>query len=377
LGVGQAAARDHDVWLLTMTGNARFFEPMRNADPRLKERLHPVYLHIGHGTEKRMLRGRFRLVYHILWQLGLCRRAARRLHAEINFDIAPHITYAADWAPAGVAFVPGLPFVWGPVGGPPTPFRFRLVARLGARAMLTELVRLAIIRPLRVVVGGALVRNAAVVLAQNPDVAERFPTAALTVEPHVAVEGIAIPAPARLTNPVGGPPVAVYAGRLLAWKGVRLGMAALRRDDAAEWRFDIYGHGPERRRLESLATQWGLAERVRFFGRRPRSEVLAAIARADVLLHPSVHDAAGWVIAEALVAGCPVVALRADGPAVLVGDTDGVLVHPRGDVVGKLSSALNSARPMRPTAGDRWLASRLPDLVTEIYSQATKKPVLA
>lgn len=368
-----AATRDHEVWLITHSANATVIEPARRTDPTLAVRLHPVYVHIGHRAERLRRLGPLRFLYYLLWQSVSCRRAARALHASIGFDVAHHVTYASDWMPAGVASVPGLPFVWGPVGGSSTHANLRLLRLLGLRSFVTEIIRLSILVPLRLTVGRGLARRATVVLGQNADVADAFPTARVIVEPHVAVENEPV---TPRTPSAEDSPVAVFAGRLLGWKGVRLAMAALRRPEASRWHLAVFGDGAERVRLEQLAIGWGISDRVRFLGIRPRAEVREALSQADALLFPSLHDAAGWAVAESLVAGCPVVALRAGGPAVLVCETDGVLVEPSGDVIGGLAAALDRARPLRPS-GLRWTAARLPDLVTRIYAEVAAEQVAA
>jgi glycosyltransferase involved in cell wall biosynthesis len=213
-------------------------------------------------------------------------------------------------------------------------------------------------------VGGPLARRAAVVLGQNPDVARAFAPVPVVVEPNVAVE-------ASTNGPrvTGANPVAVYAGRLLGLKGLVLAIEALRRPEATAWRLDVYGDGPQRRRLERRAQCRGVADRVRFLGQRPRNEVREALAHADALLFPSIRDAAGWSVAEAMAAGCPVVCIDAGGPAALVDAPDGVLVDPAGDVVGALADGLIRTRTITPRT-DRWSGVRLARLLDETYGRA-------
>jgi glycosyltransferase involved in cell wall biosynthesis len=153
----------------------------------------------------------------------------------------------------------------------------------------------------------------------------------------------------------------------LAWKGLRLALAALRRPVAFGWRLEVYGAGPERRRLEQLVSRWKLSDRVRFHGSRPREDVLAAFGSADVFVFPSLHDSAGWSVAEAMALGCPVLCLDTGGPPTLVGAEDGVVVPLCGDVVGGLASGLDQARELRPRR-EQWSARRLPELLNQLYS---------
>ena len=113
-----------------------------------------------------------------------------------------------------------------------------------------------------------------------------------------------------------GPPVALFAGRLLPWKGIPLALRAMA--ELPEWRLVIIGSGPDERRLRRFARRLGLEGRVEFRGWRSRQEVLRAMREeADVFLFPSLHDEAPFVVAEALASGLPVVCLDHGGPAAI------------------------------------------------------------
>ncbi len=118
----------------------------------------------------------------------------------------------------------------------------------------------------------------------------------------------------------------LFLGRLAPQKRPDLALRALVRVPGAE--LEVANDGPDRARLEQLATELGVAERVRFLGYR--DDVPALLARASCLLVTSDYEGASLVVPEAMAAGVPVVATRAGGvEAVLDG---GGLVVERGDV---------------------------------------------
>jgi glycosyltransferase involved in cell wall biosynthesis len=119
--------------------------------------------------------------------------------------------------------------------------------------------------------------------------------------------------------------------------------------------------------------QGGLEHRVLLHGQRPRAEVLDAMASAAVLLHPSMRDAASWVVAEALTIGCPIVCLRTGGPAVLLRSGGGIAVEPGSDLVARLAEAVAAAAGSGPSA-ERWTDEHLPELVDSWYRTATNVP---
>lgn len=88
----------------------------------------------------------------------------------------------------------------------------------------------------------------------------------------------------------------------------------------------IAGDGPLARELRQLASDSGIAEKVRFVGLR--SDVHRLFASADIVAVPSVwEEPAALVLAEALASGRPVVATRTGGNAEYVEDRKtGILV---------------------------------------------------
>jgi len=359
-----AAAQAHDVWVLTHTSNRVSITAALAQNHELAQRLHPVYLQNARWGRLLRRRGPTRFLYYLIWQLTRCRQETRQLHRTVGFDVCHHLTYAADWMPAGVSALRGVPFVWGPVGGSSTTGGPRLWAMLGLRAFVTEALRAGVLGAARLLVGRPLARQASLVIGQNADVAAALAPVPVTVAPNVALD---VRRPMSSRPDAGDSRTAVYAGRLIAWKGLRLALQALRRPEASAWRLEIYGDGPQRTNLEKLIRRWKLSGRVRLHGSRPRADVLDALAAADAYLFPSLHDSAGWSVAEAMAVGCPVVCLDAGGPPTLVGPGDGIVVSREGDVVGRLACALEDARMLQPRP-EQWSASRLPGLLDELYS---------
>ena len=60
-----------------------------------------------------------------------------------------------------------------------------------------------------------------------------------------------------------------------------------------------------------------MSNRVKFQGQVARDVLLQAMGNASALVHPSLHEEAGFVVAEALALGTPVVCLDRGGPPVL------------------------------------------------------------
>lgn len=87
------------------------------------------------------------------------------------------------------------------------------------------------------------------------------------------------------------------------------------------------GGGPMEQSLERRIRKLGLASRVTITGFLDKQVIAKFFGAADVFAFPSYTETQGIVIAEALAAGCPVVAIDALGPKDAVHDSvDGFLV---------------------------------------------------
>lgn len=149
-----------------------------------------------------------------------------------------------------------------------------------------------------------------------------------------------LPASAGVVAHVAGEAFTVgVVGRLTEWKGQHVFLDAFARafpDGPARAVLvgsAMFGEDEYVRGLEEQVARLGLGDRVDFRGFR--EDVEAELARLDVLVHCSVvPEPFGQVVVEGMVAGLPVIAADAGGPAELVQDgVDGLLVAP-GDVDG-------------------------------------------
>jgi glycosyltransferase involved in cell wall biosynthesis len=365
----RACALQHDTWVLTREKNRGPIERALAREPGL--RLHPIYLDLPARWRGWKHRPGGVQAYYLLWQL-LVRRVGGRLHATEQFDVGHHVTFAVDWMPAGLAWVPDLPVVWGPVGGTsasPT----GLWRWLGCRGVIREGLREVGTRSMRRAFGDPTARRCRLVVAQNPDVLARFARiASTTVEPNVALD---IPIPAEPSGLETSTRRAVFSGRLIPFKGLRLALATLNQPEAAGWSLSVFGDGPDRAPLERLTRKLDLVDRVEFLGHRPRPEVRRAVEAADVFLFPSLHDSAGWSVGEALIVGTPVVCLDRSGPAFLVSTGPGIAVANGRNLPGALAKALGDAPNVVCAEGvDRarraWGVDRLPVVVDSLLRTA-------
>jgi glycosyltransferase involved in cell wall biosynthesis len=369
-GVGwtwaRAAAVDHDVWVMTRENNAPAIEAALGPEDRVH--FHPVYLDLPRWSRfwKKGLRGH--RLYYSLWQLLVRRRSSAVIQAN-GIELTHHLTFASDSLPAGIVGAGGVPSIWGPVGGAQTlPAGFeQWVGDRGARVERFRTVWLGLLRRW---FGDRAARKATLTVALNRNVAERFAVSARDIvqRPNVAVDPCEV-RPHRRTRESAEHPVAVFAGRLIPWKGLRIAVAALAEPPAAAWHLDVYGEGPDREPALALAGELGVADRVTFHGRIDRAELLRRLADADALIHPAMHDSSPWSVGEALSLGTPVVCLDHGGPPDIVGDDGGVAVGLTEDVAAGFARGLEAVRGRRVPIDGRWSTERLPAVISEWYER--------
>ncbi len=367
-----AACAGHDVTLLTARHNKSAMERGLRAQAVIANRVQVEYVGMPAALHRiwESVHRPGKQLHYLLCQRGIGKIACR-LHQEQRFDVAHHVTIAADYMPCGVSRVAGLPLVWGPVGGAQ---RIPDACRpwLGWRGRSLELARRSLADPLRRAGGLRTARRAGLVVAQNDDAARFWSDHGIqsTTRPNVFLHD---PEHDDVTPPPWNADSerrrAVFVGRLVAWKGVHLALATMTEPAALGWELHFFGTGPEERRLRSGIRAHGLEDRVHLNGLRSRGEIRALLLQADALLFPSMRDSAPWAVGEALWAGCPVVCLRTAGAAELVQRGGGLAIEATEPLPRRLAEAL-AATSTLPRVPVRWSADELSELLPEWYRRA-------
>jgi glycosyltransferase involved in cell wall biosynthesis len=164
-----------------------------------------------------------------------------------------------------------------------------------------------------------------------------------------------------------------FVGRLVPQKGLDSLLQALALQRSAKWRLTIVGDGPERERLEQLASELRLAARVRWTGGLPAEQVANLWPNLDVLVMPSRsseqwREAKGQVLMEAMANEVAVLGTDSGVIPELIGDAG--IVVPDGDLAG-LGAALerlsdhNTRRTLAQAARARALRLYSDDAIAE------------
>jgi glycosyltransferase involved in cell wall biosynthesis len=341
--VAREVARHHEVWVFTRPDESKdAIEAELAANPL--PNLHFVYFTLPFWKDS--LRwgqsGAMQLHYY-LWQIQAY-FVGRKLHREIGFDIAHHVTFVRYSTPSFLCLLP-IPFVWGPVGGgesAPAPFwndfslknkiyetlrrAWRFVGECDPFTRMTA-------------------RRSVIAYATTEDTAQRLRKLGASHVERLSESGMSeleIEQLSQCLPPTGSSVRFINIARLLHWKGIYLGLRAFAQANLPEAEYWIMGEGPELAPLQALTLDLGIADRVKFWGLLPREEVLVKLGQCAALVHPSLHDSGGWVPLEAMASGRPIICLDLGGPSELVTPDIGIKVpaHTPEQAVSDLGEAM-------------------------------------
>ena len=379
-GVGWNTALElskyHDIWVLTRKDNQFFIENELAANSI--NGLNFIYCDLPgskfwkHGLQSVHF-------HYYFWQIIVYLKA-KKLHSEIGFNVAHHITYVRHSTPSFLVFLP-IPFIWGPVGGGESlPKSFwnnfdwygkvyeilRYVTRwVGERDPFVRITA----------------QKSAIVKATTKDTAkslEQLGAKNIQIQSQVGLSNEEIRQLSKLAVDSSSSFRFVSIGRLLHWKGFDLGLRAFAKsglsDRAEYW---IIGEGRERNSLQKLSQELNISESVKFFGNLPRQEVLEKLGESHVLVHPSLHESGGFVCLEAMASGRPVICLDLGGPAVQITSEAGykIAAHTPEQTTNELYQAMTKLYQERILLNTMGSAAR--KRAVEMFSWSSKAKYIA
>ncbi|MCB2111304.1 MAG: glycosyltransferase family 4 protein [Defluviimonas sp.] len=195
--------------------------------------------------------------------------------------------------------------------------------------------------PERIAAFGRIARRADLVITPSHRSAEDLARRGGVPEAKLKVIGLGVTPPpddppetvARLRAELlgDGDRLVLTLARLLPQKGIDILIEVVARlaPDHPGWRFAVAGDGPDGARLQALARDRGVADRLRFLGRVERPHLY--LRASDLFLLTSRWEALPFTIVEAFQSGVPAVATACSGVVELIDDDVGAVV-PVGDV---------------------------------------------
>lgn len=121
----------------------------------------------------------------------------------------------------------------------------------------------------------------------------------------------------------------LFVGRIVRSKGLHdviRAISLLR--DLRHIKLDVVGDGNELPVCKAEATSLGIADRIKFHGKLPRTQVAEYYRRAHIFVFPSFREASGNVVFEAMSHGLALIVAACGGPGHVVAEGCGIRIVP-------------------------------------------------
>lgn len=238
--------------------------------------------------------------------------------AERDVEVIHHVTYSPYWLPSSIGRF-GVPSIWGPIGGAVTTPRV-LHRFLGRRGRFTEWFDKIVVRTVdHLPATRRSWREVSLLLLQNEETLARMrpkTSRPCVIFNHGVVHDFDVEPTER-----SGEPYVVWISRLESRKSPEFAIRAMARATTSA-RMRIVGDGPERARMEELAADLGIEDRIEFLGRVSHDEAVALMADASAALFTGMREEGGMALAEGLLLGTPTITLDNGGPAIMARAVD-------------------------------------------------------
>jgi glycosyltransferase involved in cell wall biosynthesis len=165
----------------------------------------------------------------------------------------------------------------------------------------------------------------------------------------------------------------VAVGRLGREKNLELAIEAFARLDRPEAHLVLIGDGPHRDALERAAQRAGVAARTTFGGEYSRDALPDVYASADALAFTSRSETQGLVLAEALAAGLPVVALDTPQTRDVLGGAGTIVTgEPEAFAAALRATLAGPRRAVSAATVSRFDACEIGSRILALYSSLTE-----
>ena len=266
-------------------------------------------------------------------------RQASILWQQVHFDLVHHVSWSTVAVPPPFWKL-AVPAFWGPVGGGqsfPLPFLSQLRHnRMKEFLRSLNLLLLPYSPNLR-----RSLKSTSLALATNLETMNLLQRAGAKRVGLFLDCGIDQCAAVPVSRVAGSRLNLLWAGRLEPQKGLAIALRSIAACKIPEVYLLVAGAGGEQEKMEALAQELGVTDRVRFLGRVPRETMESLFQECDALLFTSLRDSFGSVVLEAMSHGLPIIALNHQGIRAFVPEDAAIKVpvdSPE-QVVGDLAKA--------------------------------------
>lgn len=327
------AAKGFEVWCFTNVEDEK--EILEASEKSGMPNLHFVFVRMPFIDKYFLDTGSKKIYLHYaLWRRKAA-RIAQKMHAEIHFDIAHHVTFGSLQQGNFLWKLKDIKIIFGPVGGGQK--ALPVFKDYFGNAWKTEKIRdwiTGFSTSLGTNFKNSILKSDFVLvsnketfqLAQNGNkiLSEKIKYVLDSVVPSALNDLPYIP------NKNSKVIKLLWVGRILPRKGLNLVLESLSRlPEDMNYEFIVVGGGEWFHKVEGWIEQYGIdRKKIKLTGQIPYKDVIEYYKSADVFIFCSLRDSFGSQLLEAMAYSLPIITLNINGQATGVPDECGIKVTP-------------------------------------------------
>lgn len=314
------------VWVLFYKGQGQY-EAVSTAIKNLptKENIHlvPIDVPFPFGIKKL-----FRFRYEI-WQIKAF-FAAKKIIKKEKIDLIHQVTIAAWWF-TGYYFLIKKPLIWGPISGGQT-IPLKAYYFLRKKDIFYEILRNSLIKVFMQFSFSFRknIRSAKIIFSANEATTQSITKINKAIKclplTEIGVDKIYLNNEILPKNNKEKLNI-LWSGNLLALKNFGLLLQSLQKlPDIMNWELRVAGDGKMLNYWQKKVLNTKINNRIKFLGKIDYSKMNELYNWADIFVFPSLREASGTVILEAMSHGVPVIAMNLNGAKNIIDKTCGILI---------------------------------------------------
>ena len=318
-------SKDNEVWVFIYAEQGQ----KKSVEEAVGLLFYQDNIHVVPITVPKIFQHRFYRIRYEIWQWKAYKIAKKTIR-EIKIDIIHHVTIAAWWN-CGHLWKLNIPFIFGPISGaqqtPSVAYSF-----LRFRDRINECVRTSLFnlswwlwqRPRRAI------KKAKMVLVSNQETEKKIREIRNDNCDIVFSEAgvdFTIEKKETIIRQDRDSIKLLWSGLLIPRKNFGFLLEVLLALPAnIRWFLHVAGEGKLLNYWKKKTEQYGLARHISFLGRIDYSKMIEQYQWADSFVFPSLREATGTVILEAMSCGIPVVAFDIHGASIVLDKSCGILI---------------------------------------------------
>lgn len=320
-------AKRHQVYVITRSENREHIMQYQGNNNINNKNITFLYYDISKYIGFRSPNSFLIYIYYFLWQIGIFFKAKKWIVAY-KIDLIHHITYGVFRIPSFLAFL-NRPFIFGPLGGGEH-YPFYLKKSFKKRHILIELLRdfvnkLSFYNPLL----RLTYKNSILIACKNHETLKQIPSKyhkQCIVNTEIGLHTLPKSLEKQQERKIEGLKL-LYVGRLVYWKGLHLVLEAFSiLHKYSNHRLTVIGSGRDKKWLENKAIELNINHKISWVDKVPQDQLFNMYQNYDLMVFPSLREAGGNVVIEAIAHKLPVMCLQLGGPGEHIIEECGIVI---------------------------------------------------